>query len=70
MTKRIIYKPLEGEEKPYEAVDYHLPVSGYYVFDVLIDDDFTPASGIVLYDSAGGIMLPEPPIHQFSGWEI
>lgn len=69
MTKRIIYKPLEGEAKPAGAVDYHLPVSGY-VFDVLIDDDFTPASGIVLYDSVGGIMLPEPPVHQFAGWEV
>ena len=69
MTKRIIYKPLEGEEKPYEAVDYHLPVSGY-VFDVLIGGDFVPASGVVLYDSAAGVMLPEPPVHQFAGWEI
>jgi len=69
MTKRIIYKPLEGEEKPYEAVDYHLPVSGY-VFDVLIGDDFTPPSGIVFYDSAARVMLPEPPVHQFAGWEI
>ena len=68
MTKRIIYKPLEGEAKPAGAVDYHLPVSGY-VFDVLIDDDFTPASGIVLYDSAAGIALPEPFVHQFAGWE-
>ena len=69
MTKRIIYKPLESETKPAGAVDYHLPVSGY-VFDVLTDDDFTPASGIVFYDSAAGIMLPEPPVHQFAGWEI
>lgn len=69
MTKRIIYKPTEGETKPAGAVDYHLPVSGY-VFDVLIDDDFMPASGIVLYDSAAGVMLPEPPVHQFAGWEI
>ena len=69
MTKRIIYKPLESETKPAGAVDYHLPVSGY-VFDVLIDDDFTPASGTVLHDSAAGIMLPEPPVHQFAGWEV
>lgn len=69
MTKRIIYKPFDGEAKPRDAVDYYLPVSGY-VFDVLTDDDFTPASGIVFYDSAAGIMLPEPPVHQFAGWEI
>lgn len=69
MTKRIIYKPLESETKPAGAVDYHLPVSGY-VFDVLIYDEFVPASGIVMYDSAAGIMLPEPPVHQFAGWEI
>mgnify|MGYP001313199515 FL=1 len=69
MTKRIIYKPMDGEMKPIGAVDYHLPINGY-VFDVLTDDAFVPASGIVLYDSAAGIMLPEPPVHQFAGWEI
>ena len=69
MTKRIIYKPLESETKPAGAVDYHLPVSGY-VFDFLVDDDFVPSSGIVLYDSAAGIVLPEAPAHQFAWWEI
>jgi hypothetical protein len=69
MTKRIIYKPLDGETKPVGAVDYHLPINGY-VFDVLTYDGFSPASGIVLYDSAAGIVLPEPPAHQFAGWEI
>jgi len=66
--KRIIYKPLDGEIKPASAVDYYLPVSGY-VFDALVDDAFVPAGGIVLYDSAAGIILPEPFVHQFAGWE-
>lgn len=69
MTKRIIYKPSDGEAKPRDAVDYYLPTNGY-VFDALIDDAFVPAGGIVLYDSAAGIALPEPFIHQFAGWEV
>lgn len=68
MTKRIIYKPFDGEIKPPAAVDYYLPVSGY-VFDVLVDDDYTPEGRTVLYDSLAGIMLSEPFVHQFAGWE-
>jgi len=67
--KRIIYKPLDGEIKPAAAVDYHLPLSGY-VFDVLVDDDYTPEGRTVLYDSLAGIMLSEPFVHHFAGWEV
>ncbi|MBP9870656.1 MAG: hypothetical protein KBC53_04050 [Nitrosomonas sp.] len=67
--KRIIYKPLDEEIKPASAVDYYLPVSGY-VFDVLVDDDYTPEGRTVLYDSLAGIMLSEPFVHHFAGWEV
>ena len=38
------------------------------VYDVLVDDDFVTA-GKVYHDKTAGIILPQPFIHQFAGWE-
>lgn len=67
--KRIIYTAVEGEPIPAGAVDYHLPENGY-VFDRIVDDDYTPEGRTVLYDTYNGIMLPEPFVHHFAGWEV
>lgn len=66
--KRIIYKPAIDEVIPDGAVFYTLPENGNVV-DVLIEDDFVTA-GTVVYDSLNDIMLNEPFIHHFAGWEV
>lgn len=80
--KRIIYKPANNEAVPNGAMFYTLPGNGAVV-DALVDDNFVTA-GTVLYDSfsnipvnVGGefvlvnpIMLNEPFIHHFDGWEV
>ena len=66
--KRIIYKPANNEAVPNGAMFYTLPVNGPVV-DALVDDNFVTA-GTVLYDSLNGIMLNEPFIHHFDGWEV
>lgn len=66
---RVIYKPLENEKRDDGCVDYHLPKNGY-VFDRLVADDWNPEGRIILYDRNGGVMLDEPFIHHFEGWEV
>ena len=66
--KRIIYKPANNESIPNGAMFYTLPVNGPVV-DALVDDNFV-TSGTVLYDSLNGIMLNEPFMHHFDGWEV
>ena len=66
--KRIIYKPANNESIPSGAMFYILPVNGP-VIDAIVDDDFL-TTGTVLYDSLAGVMLDEPFIHHFDGWEV
>ena len=80
--KRIIYKPANNESIPSGAMFYILPANGAVV-DALVDDNFVTA-GTVLYDSFSNIpvnidgelvlvnpiMLNEPFIHHFDGWEV
>lgn len=66
--KRLIYTPTIGEEIPAEAKFYTLPVAGDVV-DVLVPDDFTTA-GTVHHDSSIGLVLSEPYLHHFAGWEV
>ena len=66
--KRIIYKPSNDEAIPNGAMFYTLPVNGP-VIDAIVDDNFV-TTGTVLYDSLNMIMLNEPFIHHFSGWEV
>ena len=66
--KRIIYKPSNNEAVPNGAMFYTLPVNGA-VIDAIVDDNFVTA-GTVLYDSLNMIMLNEPFIHHFAGWEV
>ncbi len=66
--KRIIYKLGINEQAPDGAVMYVLPVNGDVV-DAIVSDDFT-TTGTILYDSANNIMLNEPFVHHFAGWEI
>ena len=66
--KRIIYKPANNEAVPNSSMFYTLPVNGP-VIDAIVDDNFVTA-GTVLYDSLNGIMLNEPFIHHFDGWEV
>ena len=47
---------------------YTLPVNGP-VIDAIVDDNFV-TTGSVLYDSLNMIMLNEPFIHHFDGWEV
>lgn len=66
--KRIIYKPANNEAVPNGAMFYTLPVNGP-VIDAIVDDNFV-TTGVVLYDSLAGVMLNEPFIHHFDGWEV
>ena len=66
--KRIIYKPSSNEAVPNGSMFYTLPVNGP-VIDAIVDDNFV-TTGSVLYDSLNMIMLNEPFIHHFSGWEV
>ena len=66
--KRIIYKPSNNEAVPNGAMFYTLPSNGA-VIDAIVDDNFV-TTGVVLYDSLNMIMLNEPFIHHFSGWEV
>ena len=66
--KRIIYKPSNNEAVPNGAMFYTLPVNGP-VIDAIVDDNFV-TTGVVLYDSLAGVMLNEPFIHHFAGWEV
>ena len=66
--KRIIYKPSNNEAVPNGAMFYTLPVNGP-VIDAIVDDNFVTTGG-VLYDSLAGVMLNEPFIHHFDGWEV
>ena len=66
--KRIIYKPSSNEAVPNGAMFYTLPVNGA-VIDAIVDDNFV-TTGVVLYDSLAGVMLDEPFIHHFDGWEV
>ena len=66
--KRIIYKPANNEAVPNGAMFYTLPVNGA-VIDAIVDDNFV-TTGTVLYDSLAGVMLNEPFIHHFDGWEV
>jgi len=66
--KRIIYKPSNNEAVPNGAMFYTLPSNGA-VIDAIVDDNFV-TTGVVLYDSLAGVMLNEPFIHHFSGWEV
>jgi len=66
--KRIIYKPSNNEAVPNSAMFYTLPVNGP-VIDAIVDDNFV-TTGTVLYDSLAGVMLNEPFIHHFAGWEV
>lgn len=66
--KRIIYKPSNDEAIPNGAMFYTLPVNGP-VIDAIVDDNFV-TTGVVLYDSLNMIILNEPFIHHFSGWEV
>lgn len=66
--KRIIYKPANNEAVPNGAMFYTLPVNGP-VIDDIVDDNFV-TTGVVLYDSLAGVMLNEPFIHHFDGWEV
>ena len=80
--KRIIYKPSSNETVPNGSMFYTLPVNGP-VIDAIVDDNFV-TTGTVLYDSLSNIpvnidgefvlvnpiMLNEPFIHHFDGWEV
>ena len=66
--KRIIYKPSNNEAVPNGAMFYTLPSNGA-VIDAIVDDNFV-TTGTVLYDSLAGVMLNEPFIHHFAGWEV
>ena len=66
--KRIIYKPANNEAVPNGSMFYTLPVNGP-VIDAIVDDNFV-TTGTVLYDSLAGVMLNEPFIHHFAGWEV
>ena len=66
--KRIIYKPSNNEAVPNGAMFYTLPSNGA-VIDAIVDDNFV-TTGVVLYDSLAGVMLNEPFIHHFAGWEV
>ena len=66
--KRRIYKPSNNEAVPNGAMFYTLPVNGA-VIDAIVDDNFV-TTGVVLYDSLNMIMLNEPFIHHFDGWEV
>lgn len=75
MTIRIIYQPAEDEVVPDGATYYTLPVSGLDVVDALVPDDFD-TGGTVLYSSdnydvdGDPILLDEPFVHHFAGWEV
>ena len=66
--KRIIYKPSNNEAVPNGSMFYTLPSNGA-VIDAIVDDNFV-TTGTVLYDSLAGVMLNEPFIHHFDGWEV
>jgi hypothetical protein len=75
MTIRVIYQPAVDELIPDIVTYYQLPVSGLYVLDVLVDDTWD-TDGTILYSSdrfdedGDPILLPEPAVHHYAGWEF
>jgi len=71
--RRVIYIPAVEEQIP--DIWYHcqLPVSGDFVFDVLVDDKWD-TDGVVkhemLEDRTIITQLPEPAVHHYAGWEF
>ena len=71
---RVIYQPAVDELIPDIVTYYRLPVSGLDVLDVLVPDDWD-TDGTVLYSSdnfdedGAPILLAEPFIHHYAGWE-
>ena len=72
---RVIYQPAVDELIPDIVTYYRLPVSGLDVLDVLVPDDWD-TDGTVLYSSdnfdedGNPILLAEPFIHHYAGWEV
>jgi hypothetical protein len=72
---RAIYQPAVDERIPDVATYYRLPVSGLDVLDVLVADDWD-TDGTVLYSSdnfdedGDPILLAEPFVHHYAGWEV
>ena len=72
---RVIYEPAPDEIIPDGAVTYHMPVADVDVVDALVPDDWD-TDGTVHYSSDNftedgePILLAEPFIHHFAGWEV
>ena len=72
---RVIYQPAVDELISDIVTYYRLPVSGIDVLDVLVPDDWD-TDGTVLYSSDNfdedgyPILLAEPFIHHYAGWEV
>ena len=72
---RVIFEPGINERIPDGAQFYRLPVANVDVIDALVPDDWD-TDGVVHYSSdnftedGDPILLTEPAIHHFAGWEF
>lgn len=71
--RRVIYIPDVNEIIPDISYHYLLPVSGKYVFDSIVPDNWNTL-GETLHDMSDDktitIQLPEPAQHHYAGWEF
>jgi len=71
--RRVIFVPAVDEIIPDISYHYQLPVSGKFVLDSIVSDNWD-TGGEVLHDMSDdgtiSAQLPEPAQHHYAGWEF
>lgn len=71
--RRVIYVPDIDEIIPDISYHYLLPVSGKYVFDSIVPDNWATDGEILHEMTDKGVIvkqLTEPARHHYAGWEF